>query len=206
MPFFSSLGERQVCKPRTELFLQPLNFKRKRLQIHFARDEIFLFSLEKIYRIGPLRSEFLIQVSCQGLVRSQYQISPPGLVLGYPRRQIMAWGDTWAGVSLLPQKHRTPERGEGLAPSLAFFLMESAWVVFNQGRWAPRESLSKVIEPSVFFPVCWCQSVLFFSVTCFVDLEGMNPKPLSFPELVTFAAVLLLVLLDGTDSGERIFN
>lgn len=44
MPLFSSLGERQVCKPRTELFLQPLNFKRKRLQIHFARDEIFLFS------------------------------------------------------------------------------------------------------------------------------------------------------------------
>lgn len=38
----------------------------------------------------------------------------------------MAWGDMWAGVSLLPQKHRTPERGEGLAPSLAFFLMESA--------------------------------------------------------------------------------
>lgn len=48
--------------------------------------------------------------------------------------------------------------------------------------------------------------MLFFGVTCFVDLEGMNPKPLSFPELVRFAAVLSLVLLDGTDSGERIFN
>lgn len=38
-----------------------------------------------------------------------------------------------------------------------------------------------------------------------MDLE-MNPKPLSFPEPLRFAAVLSLVLLDGTDSGERIFN
>lgn len=39
-----------------------------------------------------------------------------------------------------------------------------------------------------------------------MDLEGMNPKPFSFPEPVRFAAVLSLVCLDGTDSGERIFN
>lgn len=49
MPLFSCLGERQVSTPTTELFLQPLNFKRKWLQIHFARDTTFLFSLEKIY-------------------------------------------------------------------------------------------------------------------------------------------------------------
>lgn len=56
---------------------------------------------------------------------------------------------------------------------------------------------------SLFVGVNLC---FFFSVSCFVDLEGVNPKPLSFPELVRFAAVLSLVLLDGTDSGEQIFN
>jgi len=34
----------------------------------------------------------------------------------------------------------------------------------------------------------------------------MNPKPLYFPAPVRFAAVLSLVLLDGTDGGELIFN
>lgn len=47
-----------VCKPGAELPLQPLNFKRKWLQIHFARDVIYLslFSLEKDYRTAPLRN------------------------------------------------------------------------------------------------------------------------------------------------------
>lgn len=39
-----------------------------------------------------------------------------------------------------------------------------------------------------------------------MDLEGMNPKPFSFPQPVRFAAVLSLVRSDGTDGGERIFN
>lgn len=86
MTVFSRLGEMQVCPPTTELFLQLLNFKMKWLQIDFARDAIFLFSLENIYRTGPLRRDFLIHVSCQDSVRIQYQISPPELVLGYPRR------------------------------------------------------------------------------------------------------------------------
>lgn len=56
---------------------------------------------------------------------------------------------------------------------------------------------------SLFVGVNLC---FFFSVSCFMGLERMNPKPLSFPEPLRFAAVLSLVLLDGTDSGERIFN
>lgn len=56
---------------------------------------------------------------------------------------------------------------------------------------------------ALFVGVSLC---FFFSVSCFMDLEGMNPKPFSFPEPVRFAAVLSLVCLDGTDSGERIFN
>lgn len=56
---------------------------------------------------------------------------------------------------------------------------------------------------SLFVGVSLC---FFFSASCFMDLEGVNPKPLSFPEPVRFAAVLSLVLLDGTDSGGRIFN
>lgn len=39
-----------------------------------------------------------------------------------------------------------------------------------------------------------------------MNLERMNSKPPSFSEPVRFAAVLSLVLLDGTDSGEQIFN
>lgn len=38
------------------------------------------------------------------------------------------------------------------------------------------------------------------------EVTENESKPLSFPELVRFAAVLSLVLLDGSDSGEWIFN
>lgn len=128
MPLFSCLGEQQACTPTTELFFQPLNFKRKCLQIHFARNAISLFSLENIYSIGHLRRDFLIHVSCQNIIRSQFQISPPELVLGYPRGQIMAQGTQLGRCQFATsdQQYRSPERDEGLAPNFALFLMESA--------------------------------------------------------------------------------
>lgn len=89
--FLAWVRAKLVCKPGVELLLQPLNFKRKWLQIHFARDVIYLsVFLRKGLQDWASKEctrGFLIHVSCPDLVRNRYQISPPELVLGYSQRQ-----------------------------------------------------------------------------------------------------------------------
>lgn len=129
-------------------------------------------------------------------------------MLGYAHRQESRSGVTRAGrceFGTSDQMCRTPGRDESPTPRFALVLVGSAGVVLNPEHRTLTESGSKLLGPNVFVPVCQCQSVLF-SVSCFIELERMNPKPLSFPEPVRFAAVLSLALSDGTDSGEWIFN
>lgn len=123
-----------VCKPGAGLPLQPLNFKRKWLQIHFARDVIYLslFSLEKDYRTAPLRNvqeDFKFRSSKKSVPNQ-----PSWAGIGYAQRQKL-WCVVWAGylwpavwdaggvTARLSVVHRSP-----------WALLESYWTVGTEPR------------------------------------------------------------------------
>lgn len=145
-----------ACKPGPELLLQPLHFKRKWLQIHFARDVIYLslFSLEKDCRTAPLRSvqeDFKFRFSKKSVPNQ-----PSWAGIGYAQRQ-ESWCVVWAGY-LCPAARATGGVAAGLSVvhRSPWALLESCWTAGTEPRRRAIRSCWGHMFASLFVGVSLC--------------------------------------------------